>query len=246
MADAIAAYKTAFSSFKKNALDYVVYSILAFVLSVVLCVIVAMAFIVFGIVSIGAFVGLASDGNLLTPGALGTMAMLLLLFGGLIIFMLVQCGLMGAYLETIGAFLSGRKQTFGGFFSAIFRHAGSIFVAFVLASIVSSIPLLAALAGAMVLGFSSLPGIALLILGVFLTYAVSMLFTFAPLAIAVENRGAVDGLRSSVAHVLHSPLGFIIFLLILAALSIPSFVVIYVPLFLMPLGYAALLAFYKQ
>lgn len=246
MADAIAAYKTAFSSFRKNITDYAAYSILFSAVSGVMGVIVLFAFMAFGFVTVGTFASLVAAGNVFSIEAAGMTVMLLLMLAGLFIFTLVQCGLMGAYLETLGGLLSDKKPTLGGFFSAVPRLAGHMLIAFIITGIITAIPAAAGFAIAFALGFSSLPGIAAVILGIFLSYILSLLFIFVPPAVAVERRGAIEAMKSSVSHVVKNPLAFIIFLVISALLAIPSFTLIYVPLFLLPVGQAALIAFRRH
>ena len=246
MADAIAAYKAAFSSFKKNVVDYAVYSVIYSAISGVLSAIVALAFIVFGFMLVGTFISLVSSGNAVSLDALGAGFVLLVMLAGLLIFLFLQCGLLGAYLETVHGFLSGRKQSFAGFFSAVPRHAGRMFFAMLAALIITSIPLAAAFAIAGVVGLSSIPGIAIAVIGIFISYILSLLFMFVPPAVAVDGRGAIDALKSSLLRVVRSPVAFIIFLVITALVALPGITLIYVPFVLLPLGQAALVAFYKQ
>jgi hypothetical protein len=246
MADAMAAYRTAFSSFRRHIVDYTIYSLIFSAVSAVMGVIVILAFLVFGMVSAGALIDLISSGNVLSLAALGTGLVLLLMLAGLLIFVLLQGGLLGAYLETVGGLLSDRKQSLGGFVSAVPRHAASMLAAFLLVGIVSCIPAAIGLAVASLLGFSTIPGIAVAILGVFLTYLVSLLFIFVPPAVAVERRGPVDAMKSSVARIIQHPVAFVIFLVLSALLAIPSITLIYIPFVLLPVGQAALIAFHKR
>ena len=245
VADAMAAYKTAFSSFKRHIVDYTIYSLIFSAVSAVFGAIAIIAFLVFGIVSVGAMGNLISSGNAFSLEALGTALTLLIMLAGLLIFMLVQSGLLGAYLETVGGLLSDRKQTLGGFVSAIPRHAIGLFIALLLSGIVSSIPAIGGFAIAYALGFSTI-GIAVAILGVFLTYLVSLLFIFVPPAVAVERRGPIEAMKSSVAFAVQHLVAFVIFLVLSALLAIPSITLIYVPFVLLPVGQAALIAFHKR
>ncbi|MFA6490072.1 MAG: hypothetical protein WCT52_05340 [Candidatus Micrarchaeia archaeon] len=246
MADAIAAYKTAFSSFKKNMMDYAIYSILFSAISAVLGVIVFVAFMAFGFVTVGTFAGMISAGNAFSLDAAGMVVTILLMLAGLFIFTLLQCGLIGAYLETLGGLLSDKKQTLVGFISAVPRLSGHMLIAFFITGIITAIPTSAGFAIAFLVGFSSIPGIAAIILGIFLSYLLSLLFIFVPPAVAVERRGAIEAMKSSVSQVVKNPVAFVIFLVISTLIAIPSFTVIYVPLFLLPVGQAALVAFRKS
>lgn len=246
MADAIAAYKSAFSSFRKNIVDYAVYSVLYSAISGVLGVVVALAFMAFGFMLAGTFFSLVSSGNALTLDAAGAGVILLIMLAGLIIFTFVQCGLLGAYLETVHGLLSGRKQSFAGFFGAVPRQAGRMLFAAIATFIVTVIPAAAAFAIACVIGLSSIPGIAMAVIGIFISYLLSLLFLFVPPAVAVDGRGAFDAMKQSLMRIVRSPVGFVIFLVISALVAIPGITIIYIPLVLLPLGQAALIAFYKQ
>lgn len=248
MADALLAYKQAFSSFRKNLVDYLIYSALTSALGAILGIMVILAFLSLGIVSAGTVASVIA--NAVSFSSLGMVLTILVILAGLLIFALLQGGLTGAYIETVAGLLSGRRQTFAGFFSQVPRQAAPMFWATLAAGIIASLPALAGIALGVALGITNIPGLAVTALGSLLSLLISVLFVFVPVSAVIGNRGPMQAMGDSLSKIVRSPVAFVIFLFLSALLCIPAaiplFNILYVPFVLLPVGYSALVSFYKQ
>lgn len=246
MADAIAAYSEAFSAYRRSIADFIVYSIVASVAGGMLAVLLLSALMAFGVLSAGSMVDFFASGNGLSIGAAGITLSAIVAAFGLLAFVWLQGGLSAAYLETLSGFISGRKQTMGGFFASILRRATSMLILAIIAGVMVGLPLLAGLAVMLFAG--GLAGTAALILGAFAAMVVGILLMFSVPAIAVDGRSPADAVRTSLVAVVRNIAGVVIYLVISGLLAIPAILLapIYVPLFYLPLTQAALVALYKR
>lgn len=246
MADAAAAFGEAFASYKKNARDFIIYSIAMGVASAILGGILLLMLAVAGVISIGSIAGLFAPGAGLSVGLLGFGTTLLVLAIGLLIFAWVSSGLNGSYFETLSMIMAGKKQTMGAFFKAIPRLATPLLAVGILQGLIIGIPVIA------IALLFSLGGSILSILGVFIAIAyaivMSLLLMFAIPGVVVDHRSAVSAVRYSLSAAPRHFMGIIIYLAISTVLILPGFIlnVFYIDLFYMPLTGAALLLLYKK
>ncbi len=245
MADAISAFKEAFDSYKRSLTDYAVYSVVMMFSWMAISFSLLAVIIMLGVVSAGSAVNLAGSAGNLSGAIVGLGATMLVLFLGLLVFSWVAAGLSGAYLETLNMFQSGRKQTFGGFFSAVPKRATVLFsISLVSAICVFIISTLFGFLSSLVGG---IPGLAIFAFGTLLSAIISLLFFLAVPAAIVENRGAVSAIKSSFSKVPRNIVGVVLYLIIAAILFFPSLLtVIGVVLFWLPMSQGALLLLYKK
>src|SRR3989338_3610475 len=114
MANAISAYKEAFSSYSRNVADFVIYSMLVSVSGSVVALASGAVIAVLAMMFIGSAASLLVISNGVPLDALGIVAMLgifALLSLGSLIFLWLLNGLQGAYLDALNAMLSGRKPS---------------------------------------------------------------------------------------------------------------------------------------
>lgn len=246
MADAIAALKEAFSSYTRNLADFIIYSVITSVVGGILTLLLLAALISLGVLSAGSFLGFFASGTGLSIGAAGIALTEVVVAIGLLVFVWLQGGLTAAYIETLGAFLSGRKQTLAGFFSAIPRKATPMLILSIICGILVCLPIAAGLAVMLFVG--GMAGTAALILGVFTGLVVSLFLIFAVPAVAVDGRNPADAVRISLLAVVRNLPGVVIYLVAFGVLALPAIVIapLYVPLFYMPFAQAALVAFYRK
>lgn len=248
MADAIAAFRESWSSYKKSLSGYATYSLVASIFGLLLAGLVAVA----GTVLFFLILGSASSlSTLLSFTGVGLFIAIIILLIGLLVFLWLLCGIKGAYLETLNGFLSGRPQTIAGFASLVPKKAGTMFGIALLHLIIAGVPF-----GALALlstFFSGLIQIAVVSLGAMLAALLSLFFTYAYSAAVSDNKRAVDSVKTSFVTVAKNPVSTIIFLIVAALLSIPGTLlsiigigVLYTFLFMLPLSEAALLLLYKR
>jgi len=248
MADAIAIFKDAFSSYKKNLSDYAIYSIVTSILSGAMVLALVALFIIMGVLSAGGIFSTLFSGNNISLGLVGIGVGILILAVAFAAFAWLQGGLIGAYLDTINSILSGRKPTLSGMLKSVPRFASGVFLVSILAGIIAGFPLLLlAVLGGIIGG---LPGVLLIFFGLSLTMLISLLFTFAVPGVVLDRKGAIAALSSSFFKATRNIGSVAIFILICIVLAIPNLFplisLLYVPLFYMPLTYAALLMLYKK
>ena len=249
MADAISAYKEAFSSYRKNIVDYIIYSLIAGIIEAGLFAILLVMLFVLGIVSAGGIVSISSTGNIFSFEALGFGATTLVLLAGFLIFLLVQGGIAGAYIKTIALLLSGQKQSLGGFFSLLPHFAAKMLVIYLVIGIFVSIPTIAGFALAYFLGWG-LIGAAVVILAVFLSLLVSVFFVYAMPIAVVDGRGAVDSVKISIVRVIRNPVAAMIYMVVSGILCLPMIIpvvnALYASFVLMPITQSALIVLCKH
>ncbi len=249
MAGAIAAFKEAFSSYKRNFKDYFVYSLVVSLAAGVMALSLAAFLLIIGVLSTGGIAATMMSGNGISLGLVGIGATVLILAVSVAAFAWLQGGLIGAYLDTINGILSGRKQSMGGLFAAIPRFASGIFVVSILSTIIACIPLAAFAVIGGVLKDQAV-GVSLIIIGIFFAMLIGALFIFAVPAVVVDRKGALAAVSGSFFKVTRNVGSVAVYLAVCIALALPNiiplFSLLYVPVFYMPFTYAALLLLYKR
>jgi len=253
MVDAIAAYKEAFSSYRKSTMEYAKYSILLGLLGTVLSLALAVAFFIMLMLFSGSFSALSVVASDLSFGIAGIAAIFIVLGIGALAFIWMEMGLTGAYLETINLILSGKKQTLNGFFSAMPRRATPLTAIAIISSIVMIAPLLAfmllALMAASGNPFSAV-AIVIMLVGALFSFFLFLLMAFAIPCSIVDGKGAIDSVRRSFKLGAGNLAGLVVFyiagtILVLPAL-IPFVGVLYAILFAGPVMNGALITMYKN
>jgi len=249
MADAVAACKESIKAFRENPADFALYSIVAIAVGAFVCGVLALALITAGIISAGAINSIFFQGASISLGTLGMAFILLVLLAAFLISVWVVSGVYGAYLETLNAFSSGRKQTVNGFFLAIPRRATRIMGAAIIIGACAAAPIVAAAVGAAMLGGGAI-AIALLLLGALLGLAVLVLFAFVMPAIVVDNKGVLQAISHSLPLAGRNIIALVVLLVILSALGLPMLVpflgALYAVFAYMPVSCTALLILYKR
>ncbi|VVB99804.1 Uncharacterised protein [uncultured archaeon] len=249
MVDAIAACREAFSSYARRFSDYLTYSIVASAASGIVSLAFVLALGVLGVLSAGS-VGILSTGASWESAGFGA-AFIILVSGAIILYWIIA-GVKGAYAESVVFFVSGRGQTFGGFFSAVPRRATQFFAVGLIVASVALIPLALLYGAASMVGFSGMPivSVALLVVGVAYASVIFLLSIFALPALVVDNRPPLQAIGTSVKLSSRNFMGVILYALIICIASIPALIpllnIIYVPLFLMPFGEASLICLYRH
>ena len=243
MADAVSAYKEAFASYSKSIADYSIYSIVMLLASSVVTVALIVALMAFGALSAATLQGAIAAGG---PVSLGTVAVALLLLAlGTLVLLWITSGLAGAYCETLVMFLSGRKQTLGGFFGAVMRRAFPVLSVALITGILISIPFICVVALNQFIKLDMLY-IALMLLAFLASLIIGVLFIFAVPAVVVDGRGPVAAMRASMVAVLRNLFAVAIYIVITMALGLVMLIPIIGQLVFLPLSQSALIALYKQ
>lgn len=251
MADAIAAFKDAFNSYKQNAVDYCIYSILMGAANGVLMLAILAAFVILGVLSAGSALSIAGAGGGFSLAAVGVLAVLVVVAVGFVIFLWLEAGLTGAYMETLNMIATGREQSFGGFFKLIPKRATAILGIWIVMGLCIGVPLLGAVLLAPALG--QIGFIALLLISAFIALLVSMLFFFALPAAVLDGRGAMAAIGSSLSASGRNILAIILYVIVSGIISLPGIVLmfigigsLYLLLLYMPLAQLAMLLLYKK
>lgn len=248
MADAVAAFQEAFSSYGKNVVDVVVYSIITNLLWVVLMGMLVAAAVVLGVLSTGSVISVFASGEGFSMGILGLAAGLLVVFLGLLVFLWVGGGVNGAYFDTLNMLLQGRKQTFGGFFAAMPKRATTMLLISAIALVVVAIP---AAVGVLLMGvLGGFAGIAAMLAFMLLGMLLSLFLAFAIPAAIVDGKGALPAVEASFSMVPRNIVGVFVYIVISGILGvgmlIPLVNALYGPLVYLPIVETALLSLYKR
>lgn len=249
MSGAIAAYSDAFSSYKKTLLDCSIYSITTVVVGAVLGALLLATAVVLGIFSVGGVVSAVLAGKGFSLELLGMLLTSFVVAVGLLIFLLVQCGLSGSYLETLYILHSGRKQTMTGLFYRIPRYSLRMLGLSLITGIILFAPIAAGAVISNVLGWG-IPGIAVMIAATLFSMLLGVFFIFSVPALVIDDRGPLDAVKISVVHTLKHFVQVAIFIVVSSLLSLPSLIplagTIYFVVFYLPLTQTALLVLYKH
>jgi hypothetical protein len=251
MADAIAAFKEAFNSYKQNAVDYCIYSLLMGAANGILALAILAAFVILGVLSAGSALSIAGSSGGFSLAAVGVLAVLVIVAVGFVIFLWLEAGLTGAYLETLNMLATGRKQSFGGFFKLVPKRATAILGIWIVMGLCIGVPLLGALLLSPALG--QLGFIVLLLVSVFIALVVLLLFFFAMPAAVLDGRGMMAAIGSSVSASGRNIVAIILYVIVSGIISLPGIVLmfigigsLYLLLFYMPLAQLAMLLLYKK
>lgn len=227
MAGAVQAFGEAAASYRKNLKDYLLYSILMGMASGALSLILFAVLLVAGTLVIGSLSSLTATGNFLTVNALWLGTTILFLLAGLLIFAWLASGLNGAYIDTMAGFLTGKKQSVGGFFKPIPRLATPILGVAILCGIIIGLPSLA------VIYVFSLMGGLIALFGIALAAAyvvfMSLLLVFSAPAVIMDGSRPLAAMRHSVSVSAKNILSVISFAVMVAVLSLPSLVAMAIP-----------------
>lgn len=248
MPDSITIFREAFASYKKNFTDYATYSFTTFVLSGAMALALVALFLIMGVLSAGGIFSTLVSGNNFSLGLVGIGVTVLILAVAFATFLWLQSGLIGAYFDSLHGINSGRKANVFAMLKAIPRFASGVFMVSVLATIISGFPLV--LFGVLGGVIGGMAGILLLFFGIIFTMLLSVSFMFSVPGVVLDRKGALAALSGSFFKVTRNISSVAVFLIICLVLAIPNilplFSLLYVPLFYMPLTYAALLMLYRK
>lgn len=253
MADAVSAFKEAFNFYKGSIVDYIAYSFLMSISAFAASTLMFAAIFIATILSAGFMATAAGSTEVVSLGIFGIAAVVVVLGIGALISLWVYAGIHGAFLETMNMFVSGRKQSLKGFFSAVPHHATPIFMIYFIAAFCIAVPIALL---SVLLAILKLQAIyfAILILGAGLAGILGLLFFFAVPAAVVERKGAVAALKSSISLTSKNLVHVIAFAIIACLIALPGAVLmlafglggIYLALFAVPVIQSALVLFYKK
>lgn len=251
MADAIEAFKDAFNSYKQNAVDFCVYSILMGAANGVMSLVLFAALVILGVLSAGSALSIAGSAGGFSLAAAGVLATLVVVAIGFLIFLWLESGLIGAYLETLHMISSGRKQTFAGFFALVPKRATAILGIGIIAFLCIAVPLLGAFLLSPTIG--QIGFIALLLFCGVIALVVAILFFFAVPAAVLDGRGMMAAIKSSFSVSGRNIVAIIVYILVAGIIALPGVLLmllgigaLYFLLFHMPLAQLALLMLYKK
>ena len=246
MANALSAFGDAFAAYKKSPSDFVVYSIIMEIASIAMGAVLAALLIVVGAISIGSLSNLFTSGFSFNVVGLGVAVIVVAV--GVLIFAWVASGLNGSYLESLNSFLSGRKQTIGGFFGAIPKRATQLFLVGIISVLILAIPA-AVIAVVFSLG-GSIAALIGILFAVLYVLIMSILLSFAIPAVVLDNLGAAAAVGRSIAAGRKNFLALVIYFIVSGIAFIPAIIpflnLLYLPLFYMPVVQSAFLLLYKK
>lgn len=253
MVDAIAAYKEAFASYRKNTVEYAKYSLLMGTLASFLSIALVLVLFVLGLLASGSAASISVMVSALSLNLVGLAAVFLVIAVGMLVFIWAEMGITGAYAETVNMVLSGRKQTVSGFMSAIPRRATTLTLIAVISAIIVVLPILLFLAlGLMLAGgnLSSIVLVAMFLAGMAVSAFLLQFLAFGMVASVVDNRGPVDSVRRSFATGAKNIIPLITYYVIGGFLVLPAIFpgigALYAVLFAAPILNGALITMYKK
>lgn len=251
MADAVAAFKEAFSSYRQNAVDFCIYSVLMGLANGFLTFVLLAAFTILGVLSAGSALSIAGAGGGLSLTAAGIFATLMVVALGFLIFLWLEAGLTGAYLETLNTLSSGRKQTLFGFFGLIPKRATPILGIWLVLFLLVFVPMVGVLAIPPV--FGQIGSLALLGLWGLISAVIGFLFFFAMPAAVLDGRGIMSSIKASFVASGRNAVAVTVYTLVSLVLALPGIIlmllgigILYVVLLYLPVSQLALLLLYKK
>lgn len=253
MINAVAAYKEAFSSYKKNTVEYAKYSFLLGILTSFLSIALVVVIFGLGMLSFGSMAAFSASVSDFSFGLAGIAAIFLVIAVGTLVFIWAQMGLTGAYIETINIILSGKKQTVGGFLGSIPRRATTLTLIAIINMVIVLLPILLFLILGLVASggnFNSPVLWVMLLAGLAITWFLLMYLAFGMVASVVDNRGAIDSVRTSFSAAWKNAIPLIIYYVIGGFLMLPMLFpgvgALYAILFAGPIMNGALIIMYKK
>jgi len=244
MTSPILAFSDAFASFKAQVLDYVSYSFLANIIAGVLASVMILAIFVFSIFFAGSISNIIATGAYFSIAALISGATLLILLAGFLIVSWAMAGIIGSYLATMSELVSRRKPSMQGFLSSVPRYASRLFILSLLLAILIGGPVFVS---AIISSYAGqILGILIILAGCAISLVMGMLLLFALPAAIVDNKGALDSVRTSISLSIRNIVPVLIFSIISAVLAAPFIIPFYMQLFFMPFVASALLIFYRN
>lgn len=253
MVDAIAAYKEAFASYRKNTVEYAKYSFLMGTLATFLSIALVLVFFVLGMLASGSAASISVMVSALSLNLVGLAAIFLVIAVGMLVFIWAEMGITGAYVETVNMILSGRKQTVPGFISAIPRRATTLTLIAAINTIIVILPiLLFAVLGLTLAGgdFNSIVFLGMFLAGIAVSMFLLQFLAFGMVASVVDGRGPIDSVRRSFATGAKNVVPLIIYYVIGGFLMLPVLFpgigALYAVLFAGPLLNGALITMYKK
>ncbi|MCX8194672.1 MAG: hypothetical protein N3G22_01010 [Candidatus Micrarchaeota archaeon] len=249
MRHAIASFKEAFGEFKKKPKEFILPSILSFIIASVLFLLAFFILLASGIIGVGAFNKLFS----LPTASLDAAALVLValaMFAILLFFSWVLCGTIGAYFGELNSIYAEKKHSPWDFLLSIPSHANATFMAVLLSAAVVAFPVIAFSALASFFSESWLFATVLFLAGAAISWLLSLLFVLVfPSCCTGGKRGASAAFHSA-RLALKNPADIFAWAVALCLLSLPLFIpllgVLYFVLFAMPFSTLSLLILFKK